>query len=120
MKNVLKNFLKILSVELDDLREDIELMIKDNKRKNENGKITNYVFMENTALFQNEIHAIGAFHKIIDQTDINKFSSLDELVANIKDKFREIARTHGYAEAGKICIERKINKVQKYVTGTID
>lgn len=120
MKNMLKNFLRILGIELDDLKEDLECMIGENKRRNESGKITNYVFMENMALFQNELHAIGAFRQIIDQTDIDKFPSVESLIDDLKIKFKEIARTHGYAEAGKICIERKINKVLKYVVGQIE
>ncbi|MDD5766568.1 MAG: hypothetical protein PHW79_10030 [Candidatus Marinimicrobia bacterium] len=120
MKNLLNNFLRILGIEMDDLKEDIELMIGENKRRNESGKITNYVLMENMALFQNELHAIGAFQKILDQTDTNKFTTIESFIDDVKKKFREVARTHGYAEAGIICIERKIGKVMKYVMGTVE
>jgi len=79
--------------------------------------ITNYVHMENMALNDNELHAIGSFRKIIDETDPSVYENLSQLIDHISEKFHEVMKSCGYAEAGHICIKRKILKVARYVQG---
>ena len=115
MKQVLKNYLRILQIELEDLTEDIDMLIKDCKRKREKGLITNYVCMENVALYENELHALDAFQHILRQSDPQEYGDLEALVSHLKETFLEKARHSGYARVTQILLDRKMEKVRKYV-----
>jgi hypothetical protein len=111
MRNIIKNFLMILKVEIEDLAADIELLLAENQRKKEAGTITDYVFLENQALFRHELLGVQSFNRILEQTDPAGFTTLDDLIAFLRDAFRE----GGYVRAINICIERKMKKVAGYV-----
>jgi hypothetical protein len=116
MKRRKKHYLEIMRIELDDLKEDIELMIKKCQQDHKNWKITERVFLENVTLFKNEILGIDKFSSILDQTDPDEFENLDDMISHIKDVFRKTRRVNEIAEAINVCIERKLTKVAKYVT----
>ena len=115
MKHQIKNFLEILKLELDDLNEDIQTLKQECEYKLKKGVITNYVHMENMALYDNELHAVNAFRRIVEVSEPDSFHSLDDLVIHINETFRTVMKACGYAEAGRISIERKMLKVAKYV-----
>ncbi len=115
MKHILKNYLRIMSIELDDLREDIKFLIGECKLKRDEDKITNYVYLENIALYNNELHALDAFEKIIARTEAGEFGTLEELIDFLKKEFVEKARTSGYARVIHLLVDRKIQKVAKYI-----
>jgi len=117
MKNQIKNFLEILKLELDDLKEDLQTLKQECEHKLKEDVITNYVHMENMALYNNELHALNAFRRIIEVSESDSFHSLDDLVVHINETFRTVMKACGYAEAGRICIERKMLKVKRYVRG---
>jgi len=112
MRNIIKNFVAILKVEIEDLVADIELLISECQRKKETGAITDYVYMENMALYRHELLAVQSFARLLELTDPGAYEKLDDLVKHLTDTFRE----GGYVRAINICIERKMNKVTRYVT----
>ncbi|MDO9548690.1 MAG: hypothetical protein Q7J65_06995 [Candidatus Marinimicrobia bacterium] len=117
MKNQLRNFIEILKLELDDLQDDIHSLKKICERKLKDGLITNYVQMENMALYDNELHAINSFRNILNETNPENFDSLEKLVFHLDENFKATMKSCAYAKAGHICIERKMLKVAKYVRG---
>ncbi|MCK9483892.1 MAG: hypothetical protein M0R34_05970 [Candidatus Marinimicrobia bacterium] len=112
MRNIIKNFVAILKVEIEDLSADIELLIAECQKKKDAGIITDYVYMENIALYRHELLAVQSFARLLEQTEPDRFEKLDDLVAYLSDAFR----AGGYVRAINICIERKMNKVTRYVT----
>lgn len=116
MRKVNEVYLSILRLELEDLHEDIEVMIEACKKEKEKGRLTNYVFMENLALFKNELLGVNAFGKIVEETDPTAFDTLETMVNHLKMRFREKIKTTGLAEVICIYVDRKLEKVQKYVT----
>lgn len=116
MRKIKENYLAILRIELKDLQEDIETLIEQYTQEREQGKLTNYVFMENLALFKNELLGVEAFSQILDEIDLNRFATLDEMVDHLKNTFRDKVRTCGLAEVINIFIERKLEKVRQYVS----
>ena len=112
MRNIITNFVAILKVEIEDLAADIELLLAECQRKKDAGTITDYVYMENMALFRHELLGVRSFGRILTQTDPSRFEKLDDLVAYLKEAFRE----GGYVRAINICVERKMTKVTRYVT----
>lgn len=113
MINVIKNFIAILKLEIEDLQADLELLIAENQRKKDEGKITDYVYMENDALYRHELQATKTFQSILENVNPDQFKQLEDLTNYLRDTFRE----GGYVRAINICIERKIRKVTRYVTG---
>jgi len=118
MKNQIRNFLEILKLELDDLKDDLHTLKKECEHKLKAGLITNYVHMENMALYDNELHGLNTFQTIVNETEPEKFDSLDNLITHLNETFKITMKSCGYAEAGRICIQRKMLKVARYVKGT--
>ena len=116
MRNVNEAYLAILKIEMADLHDDIQVLIDECTKEREQGGLTNYVFMENLALFKNELLGVDAFQKVIDDTDIGSFPTLDEMVDHLTVTFREKAKVCGLAEVINIYVARKLDKVRKYVT----
>ena len=116
MHKVNEKYLAILRVELEDLQEDIEELIAQITQEREEGGLTNYVFMENLALFRNELLGVDAFGRILDQLDPGAFATLDELVEHLKNTFRAKVKDAGLAKAIEVYVERKLEKVRQYVS----
>ena len=112
--------MEILRVELDDLKEDLELLINESEKERRNGRLTDHVFFANLFLmffpFSKIILGVDAFFKIIDGTDPDVFENLDDLLAHLRSAFREKVRVYGLAQAVNVCVERKLKKVAHYVT----
>ncbi len=116
MRKINEAYLSILKIELNDLYEDIEVLIEQCTQERESGRITNYVFMENLALFKNELLGVDAFEKIVRGTDPAAYGSLDEMLDHLKACFNDKIRSSGFPEVIRIYIERKLEKVRQYVT----
>ena len=116
MRHAKKHYLAIMEIELEDLKEDLELMIETCENDINTGKITEHVYMANLTLFRNELLGVGDFMRILNHTNPDDFTDLDAMIASLKIKFCEKIKTLGLAEAVNICINRKLNKVRKYVS----
>ncbi|MFW6366963.1 MAG: hypothetical protein ACOC2H_10880 [Spirochaetota bacterium] len=116
MRDKISNYLFILKLELKDLHDDIDVLIEACRKERESCLITNYVFMENLSLFQNEILGVDVFEKIIENTNPHDYGSLDELIEDLKDKFQRKMVEYGIAKAINLSILRKMDKVKRYVT----
>lgn len=115
MRNVNRNFIRILSIEIDDFKEDLEVLIEQCKSARACGRVSESVFWENITVFNNEILGANAFHRILDQFNPDDFESLNELMEEIKRKFHALVRERGLVEAINIYVERKMDKVARYV-----
>jgi len=115
MLNVNRKYLEILRVEIAGLEEDIRVLIEHCKQERESGRLTNYVFMENLALFENEILGVNMFRNIVDEIDPDRFDSLDALVSHLKDTFREKLQERGLVKLISVYVSRKLDKVARYV-----
>lgn len=120
MRKIKKYYLKILQIELEDLKDDIQLMIENCGKDHNSGKITERVHRENVTLFNNELLGIDEFSNIISHTDPELFEDLDALISHLRKVFNEKRRINEIANAINICIERKLEKVAEYVTQKSD
>ena len=116
MHHIKERYLAILRIELEDLYEDIEGLIKQTTKERESRNLTNYVYMENLALFKNELLGMDAFGRILDELDLETFATLEEMVDYLKTDFREKVKSVGLAEAIDVLVERKLDKVLHFVT----
>jgi len=116
MREVKKYFLKILKIELADLEDDLELLIQECDQARGKKKITEHVWQGNRTLYENEKLGVREFRKLIQTIRPKTFESLDEMIAALKSRFQTFVKEHGLAEAIMVCVNRKMDKVERYVT----
>lgn len=115
MSDLKAKYLQLLVIELDDLNSDLDLLVNSYTKEKAAGKISNYVFMENLALLKNEITGLNLFHKIIKETEIEHFGSLEELTCYIRAQFSSKMLEYGIAAALHRFVDKKLDKVEKFV-----
>lgn len=115
MKTLMKKYIQILKIELDDLEADIELLIDEYIQKNENHQITKYVLLENLAVLKNEMSGIEQLKKILDEINPDEYADIHELMNNIDNKFKVYIERGGLVKAVYLMVERKLHKVLKYL-----
>lgn len=110
-----KNYLTILNIELEDLLEDIQLITTSWEQEKRRDCVSEYVFLENLAFFQNEVFGVGAFSRILKQTDLNNFPDVDSMMSHLKTLFADELRANGVSQAILDSVLRKMDKVKAYV-----
>lgn len=116
MRQNRKYFLKIMKIELEDLKDDLQLMINSCEERKEKGELTEHVYLANCTLFKNELVGLNDFMTILRGTKINQFDTLEQLILYLQGRFKEQIKKLSLAEALEVCIERKMDKVKQYVT----
>ena len=116
MRAVKQNYLRILRIELEDLHEDIERLIEQCRKSRDCGSVSEKVFMQNLATFKNELLGVNAFQAVLDAVDPNQFETLEAMIENIRSQFLSLIRSHGLVPALSIYVNRKLDKVARYVT----
>lgn len=115
MRNKVKYYPEILRIEMKDLKDDLDWMIEKTEADFKSGKITERVCMENKTVFKNELVGVKDFNRLLVKSEFEKFDNLDGLINHLRSEFQKMAKRHGLANAIIICIERKMDKVAKYV-----
>ncbi len=115
MHAVKENYLRILRIELEDLQIDIERLIEECRKNKEMGSYSEKVFLQNLATFKNELLGVHAFQHVLDEIDPGQFDTLQEMVEYIRRRFQQLIHEHGLVPALSIYVNRKLDKVARYV-----
>lgn len=115
MREIKRTYLRMLRVEIEDLREDIDLLVMEYNRLHEKEELSNYVFSENLTVIRRELLGVDSFFRLIDETEIDRFASLDDLIASLTNTFRGMVRESGLPAVIESYVERKLLKVKEYV-----
>ncbi|WP_020613379.1 hypothetical protein [Sediminispirochaeta bajacaliforniensis] len=78
MKEKLRKFLRILSVEISAMEEGIVVLLDSTSERHDRREITEYVWTENSALLRHELQILKAIHEEVDRLSAESFSSVDE------------------------------------------
>ncbi|NQU40193.1 MAG: hypothetical protein HQ523_09600 [Lentisphaerae bacterium] len=116
MRLTMLKLVKILRVEMEDLKTDIELLVEEHQRRFQSHIESGRVCRENVATLQNEEFGVRHFIDILDAIDVDNFDNLDHLVATIRRRFRKIIEERELAQASMVLAERRLAKVERYVT----
>jgi hypothetical protein len=115
VQNQSAKYLRILQLELDDLREDAKARMEACRQRKEAGQITDYTFKENTAFLGREINGIEHFLTLAARTDPDAFDSVDALMEHLHAVFTKQIKEYGIAKCVDTFIQRKLEKVRRYV-----
>jgi hypothetical protein len=115
MKHLKERFIKILKIELDDLKEDVEQLISQCQAEVEHPKHSVHVYLENLAVLKNELLGVGHFAKLLDGLDPEAHADLDAMISHIQKAFATEIERCGLARAAVVLVSRKIDKVRKFV-----
>ena len=108
-------YLAILRVELEDLEEDLTVLKSLYDERDKRGEITHYTCLENVALVQEEISGIADMVRSMETIDPNRYSGLDELVKDLEALCRRRIKESDFPEAVFSLVQRKLEKVLRYV-----
>jgi hypothetical protein len=108
-------FTTFLSIELEDLHEDIDLLIKQLKEKFNHQTITHYVFLENVCTLKSELFGVESIYEYIKNLDTNAYGTLDELHSAVRGELTRRIKEAGLPDAVIYFIDRKIAKVSHYL-----
>lgn len=108
-------FIKILILELEDLEEDIDLLIKECEDRHCKNEISEYVFLENLATLKNEMFGVEGFLDEVKNIDPLSYDELKDLADDLNNKIKKRIKEKGLARSVQILVERKIEKVINYL-----
>ncbi len=120
MREIKRNYLKILRIEIEDLKQDIEALIEGCRREHESELLTHYVFMENLIVFRNELLGVDYFFKVLDSVDPDRYETLDNMTADLMATFRRMVEERGLPRDISYYVERKLMKVKQYVLRQVE
>lgn len=115
MKDLKRKYIKMLELEFDDLREDIEIILEEERIKLEAGKMSNDIFMENFGTLKNEIAGIDSFIREIEGLDTGAASDVNELLDEVKKIFVRNFKRYGFTKTSTDILVRKIEKINLYL-----
>lgn len=120
MKEKIKKFLKILYVEIEDLKDDLNLLADIHEEREKKGEITQYVFRENLSLIKKEIDFVKVVLEQFHELSGSEYKNMDELIRDLDEKIKKKVTDSGCAEAVYTLLRRKFAKVKNYVEHTSD
>lgn len=115
MKDLLRKFIGILKVELEDLESDIGDLLEICQRRKDNREITEYVYQGNKNLLIREITGIKSLVNSLDALDTRGFSSPQEMFREIDLQILARTREGDFPEAVYSLVKRRLEKVIKYL-----
>ncbi len=115
MKEKLKKYLKILTIEFEEAIEYLGYLLEAHRFRQGQGEITNYVYLENVTVLTNEVSGIKNFLKIVKSLKADDFQDLESLILYLEKQAVESIKHFDYPEAVHIMCQRKLQKVKRFV-----
>jgi len=111
----LEFLIKILQLELKEVENDLNGLKDLYSNRHDSSEITNYVFLENTALLQSELDSIHQIGTILTDFKIEGSPTEHELLDIIDKHIKEEVHEKQYSEAIYNFAKSKLAKVSKYL-----
>ena len=115
MNEINRMYLRLLKIELEDLREDLDALIRGWDERLQHHEVTRYVVLENVAVLRNEILGVSGLSHLLGQTDPDAYDDLDSMVADLRNRCAQRLKEHNLPEGPHRMICRKLDKVAQYV-----
>jgi len=116
LSTVLHRFLDILSLEIEDLENDILDLVRLTEDRLERHEITNYVFLANKGVLLNQLACLKTLMSTLRNLDTRGYADVKELVADVERRIRGCIEASEYPQAVFSLVKRRIDKVYRYLT----
>ena len=118
MRATKKHFLALLSMELEDMREDIDALIRNCENRKDRGEITEYVFQENITVYQSLLSGVECMDHAIKQVDLDADGDLNDLTEHLCQQCHARLLEHGLSRGLERALRRKVGKIARFLEGT--
>ena len=108
-------FIRILKIEINGLKVDLQDLSEKYRKQYEAGDISHYVFQENSAVLQNKLLGLEDFDRELLNIAENSCKKLDDLISELKSRLDAIIKDRCIVKSLKNCIYPLFNKVFRYV-----
>lgn len=115
MHDKTRTFLKILKIEIDDVKLNVQDLIENYRKQYEAGEISHYVFQENSSILQNKLLGLEDFDRDLAQVAEKNFEKTDDLVFELKSRLERIIKDRCIVRSLRNCVYPLIDKVYRYV-----
>lgn len=115
MTALCRKFAKLLTIELESLEEELEILVQTLDQRLKDHEITNYVRNENYTILRNEILGLRDFVHSGCSVDSDDVTTPNEAASLVKKLARSRLEERGYVPALYRLIEHRINKVAVYL-----
>lgn len=112
MKEKIRKFFAILSIEFDDIRDGLVMLMDSSEERFRKHEITGYVWTENNALMKREEKLLEIIQKRVEGLNPDDYQTLDEAVEAVRKIVRGMS---GIPQAVPEFIEKRVNKVLRYI-----
>ena len=106
---------KILQLELKEVEHDLNGLKDLYSNRHDSSEITNYVFLENTALLQSELDSIHLIGTLLEKTIIDEHLTPHDLLNSIDDFIKSEVKERQFSDAIYNFVKSKLTKVSKYL-----
>ena len=94
-----RKYIRILKIELEDLREDLEVLCRECLEREQRQEISHYVSLENLAVLKHELLGVGTIAAHLDRLNLDDYASVDELVTAVDEICHKLVHQHNLEEA---------------------
>jgi hypothetical protein len=109
---------RLLDAELIDAQEDIRDLERTLKIRNEAREITNYVFRENSALLEQELHSLERIRLRLKDIDPEVHTDLTSYGNAVMEMVHDHVLHHGAPGAVESIVGRRLKKLTEFVDST--
>ena len=91
------------------------MLIDECRDKHSHDQISDYVYLENLAVLQNELFGVEGFIEDVRSTNLDLYESVEELVDDLIKLIKDRVNEKGLVKSIIYLVERKIKKVAFYI-----
>lgn len=113
MSKSMNHLISLVSVELEDLVEDLKVLEQAGIQRYKEKQITEYVMKENFALFELEIHALQGLQTLLEPEKWNSIQPQD-FFQSFKHQAQKYLIDHQYPTGLTDILDRKLKKVEEF------
>ena len=108
-------FIKMCRAEIEDLLEDMGVVEGRLRERFSNSEVTNYVYMENDAVFRIESATLIGILKLIDAIGVSDYTSVKALMNDLDKKVQNFVDEESAPLLIYEVLSRKLKKIYSYV-----
>ncbi len=115
MSDKFKLFHRILLAELKDLEDDITSWSKFLEKKHIEDKVTEYVYLQNSALFHQELKGVSLYLHTVTNETLSASATIEQIRDHYLALLDEEIKTYLFENAIRVFVQRKIEKVYQFL-----